>query len=446
MTRNVGMIGQADFAKSIERETALTLGTAITPFGCCNFFDSCTDEVLSLTYRGTLKLLDWMGFNISEDCYRSVEFIACDIPEQSQGVPTVGYISDPCADPNGVDISTCKLTVEDFGRNGRKGPVRDLFKPERWCKTRPRLRLDGSPVTSELEWDMLFAMDVMLDDIRKLLITGNATTAGQFDGLERWVRTGAFCGMLDSYVVDWNGNAMSGGNGITINGVAIANTFNLVDVILDIFRNIRTRISWSPLLRNQTQRVGDYILILPSFVGRCLLDSYTCWSVCDGTQYNETALNTLEGREFRRNLNGGLFGDGRIFLDGIEIPLMFYDWELIKGPNRGDIYLLTGAIGGMRIWEGEHLASSVVMRELAQAGNNTHGFFTRDGNRVLGKIVTDNLCREVRLWMRLRLFCLAPWAQARIQDVRCVQPLGPLSPDPDESSFYPQVSCPVDEC
>ncbi len=109
MTRNVGMIGRADFDKS--RETALTLGTAITPFGCCNFFDSCTDEVLSLTYRGTLKLLDWMGFNVSKDCYRSVEFIACEIPEQSQGSPTAGYISDPCADPNGVDISTCKLTV-----------------------------------------------------------------------------------------------------------------------------------------------------------------------------------------------------------------------------------------------------------------------------------------------------------------------------------------------
>jgi len=44
----------------------------------------------------------------------------------------------------------------------------------------------------------------------------------------------------------------------------------------------------------------------------------------------------------------------------------------------------------------------------------------------------------------------APWAQARIQDVRCVQPGGVLSPDPEEMSFFPECSfmpadCPEEE-
>lgn len=413
-----------------------------TPFGCCDFFDDCTDGIYSLYYKGRLKLLDWMGFNVSDTCFRSVEFIEWVRPDSSG--TSGGYVADPCTLPNCVEFGSCKLTVEDFGLYGRCGPERNLFKPEFYCKTRPRYFLDGSPITSEADWDKMFAMDVMLNDIRLALVTGNATTAGQFDGLQRWVNTGYDCPGLDSYVVNWNSNPMSGGAGITINGNPIAATFDLVDVLRDIHAHTKQRIGWSPMLASQTRQVGDTILLMPTFIARCLLDFYTCWSVCPGAQYEEVVKDSKEMREFRITLNGGMFGDGQISLDGDTIPLITYDWGTIVGPTRGDIYYLTGAVGAQRIWEGEHLDANVVPNALMASG--AHGFFTSDAGRVLGKETTEALCRTLYLWMALRLFCLAPWAQARIQNVVCNTPLGPLSPSPADSSFFITSSFSAAEC
>lgn len=421
----------------------LTVGTQASPFGCCNYFDSCTDEIFSLYYKGQLGLLDWMGFNVTNECYKSVEFIDYVRPEQSNGSDTAGYISDPCATPNGIEFGSCKLTVEDFGRYGRTGPTRSIMKPEFYCKTRPRYMLDGQPIESESMWDMMFTMDVMLNDIREDLVTGNATTTGQFDGLQRWVKTGYDCQMLNSYVVNWNNNGLDGGAGITVNGAAAPATYNIVDYLLDIHRNIKQRISWSPMLSNQARSVGDTILLMPGFLARGLLDYYTGWTVEPGRQYEEMNFNALEARDFRLSLNGGLFGDGQISLDGDTIPILQYDWGMINGPTRGDIYYLTGQIGAQRIWEGQHLSAQAALDTLGTlygGAGNAAGYFTSDNGRVLGKIDTDEQCYHTKLWMHPRLFCYAPWAQARIQNVAHHTPLGPLSPDPADTSFYPQSS------
>jgi len=433
----------------VQRETSLTLDHNITPFGCCNFFDSCADEIMSLYYNGTLGLLDWMGFNPTDVCERVVEFIPCVRPATDyRGIDTPGYIGAPCDPPNGVDWSSCHLSVEDFGRYGRHGPTRDMMKASiKYCKTRPRYRLDGSPVTSESEWDMLFTMDQILNDIRVAMITGNSAVAGQFDGLQRWVRTGYDCEALDSYVLNWNGNPMTGGPGMTLNGNAVPAGYDIVDWLLDLWRNIKERISWSPLLNNQNWQVGDTILVLPGFMARCLLDFYTCWSVCPGAQYEEVTKDSRDMREFRLTLNGGLFGMGQISLDGNTIPLLIYDWGLINGPTRGDMYFLTGSIGSQRIWEGEHLSAAQAVATLAAAlGGRSDDYFATDGGRVLGKLDTDNLCTRIKLWLHPRLWCLAPWAQVRIQNVACHTPTGPLSPNPADTSFYPQTSCEPAEC
>jgi hypothetical protein len=430
----------------IQRSTPMTTpSNAATPFGCCNYFDHCADEILSLHYSGGLPLLDWMGFEVSDECYRALDFISFVRPEYTGGVATVGYIGDPCDDPNGFEYGACSLTVEDFGRYGRHGPVRDFMKPRFYCKTDPRRRLDGTLVTDEREWDMRFAMDTIIQDISNDLVTGNATTAGQFDGLQRWVRTGYDCAGLDSIVIDWNGNGMAGGNGITWNGAAVANTFDIIDVLNAAFRRIKQRIMWSPLLKTQPLMLGDMILVLPTFMIQCLLDFYTCWSVCGGTEYNPVALMSYEARQFRNQLIAtspeNLFGDGYIKLDNVTIPLLGYDWSMINGPTLGDMYFLTGAVGSNRIWEGEHISATTAA---ARMGNL--GYFSTDGGRVLGLIEADNECERLKLWMHPRLFCRAPWAQIRFQDVRCEIPGGPLSPDPTETSFYPETSFSAAEC
>jgi len=425
----------------INERTLTAVDDTATPFGCCNYFDRCTDEVLTLHYRGSLGLLDWMGFEVSDECYRSIEFINFTRPEQSGGTCTAGHIGNPCDDPNGFEFGTCKLTVEDFGRYGRHGPVRTMMQPKLYCKTDPKRRLDGTLITDEREWDMRFAMDVLLDDIRRHMITGNSATAGQFDGLQQWVATGYDCAMLDSIVIDWNSNPMTGGAGITWNGNAVAATWDFIDVLLAAYRRIRTRISWAATLSPQQLRRGDMILVMPSFMITCLLDFFTCWSVCAGSQYNEVNLQTYEARQFRTGLLSGLFGFGEITLDGFAIPLMAYDWELIGGPTRGDIYLLTGSVGSNRIWEGEHLSASQAASDFGGMG-----YFQTDGGRVLGKRDVTNECYQTKIWMHPRLFCRAPWAQVRFQDVACAGVVGPMSPDPCDTSFYPETSFSVAEC
>jgi hypothetical protein len=427
---------------STRQQRAMTLSDAATPFGCCNFFDHCTDEIMSLHYRGQLGLLDWMGFNPSDVCYRSVEFISYVRPEMSENrVATPGYLGDPCADPHGIEYGSCKITVEDFGRIGREGPTRTLMAPKYYCKTDPRRQLDGTLVTDEREWDIRFATDVLLDDVRRLLITGNAATPGQFDGLQQWVATGYDCSILDSAVIDWNGNDMDGGAGITWNGTAIGATYDIIDVMLAVYRRIRQRLMWSPVLSVLPPQVGDMILVMPSFMINCFLDFYTCWSICPGSEFNMANLGTLEARTFRNSLNGGLFGQGQVFFDGFTIPIMGYDWNMINGPTTGDIYFLTGSIASMRIWEGEFLSANY-----AAANFGAGGYSSIDGGRLLVKLDAENECYKQKVWMHPRLFCYAPWMQARFQDVVCNWPGGPLSPDPLETSFYPLSSFHSAEC
>lgn len=426
----------------IPTQRRLTLSDAATPFGCCNFFDRCGDgDLMSLHFAGRLPLLDWMGFNVGNECYRTIEFLSYTRPEYYQGNPTAGYLGDPCADPNGVSYGSCKLTVEDFGRYGRLGPTRDVAKPKKYCKTDPLWRLDGTPVTSEMEWDMKFVTDTILNDVCKHVITGNETTPGQFQGLERWVKNGYDCSILDSIVVDFNGRSMAGGAGITWNGTAVPTTVDFIDILLAAYRRIRQRILWTPRLATSAPGVGDMILVMPTDMINCLLEFFTCWSVCPGGQYNEVSLQSYEARQFRNSLNGGKFGAGQIYLDGFTVPILPYDWELIKGPKTADIYFLTGAVGAFRVWEGEFISGQTAATEFPVQ------FEITDGGRMLWNVEFDNLCRRVKGWMFPRLFCKAPFLQVRFQAVQC-QPIGGyMSPDPTESSFYPlssfaPASCP----
>lgn len=415
---------------------AMVVSDSPTPFdGCCNFFDRCTDELMSLHFSGALPFLDWIGWSVTDVCLKSFEYIVYLRPEQSGGNPTVGYLDDPCEEPLSYDFGTCKLTIEDFGHYGRKGKIRNMMKPSKYCATDPVRRLDGSVVSNEKEWDSRFVTDLMMQDLNRDIIVGNATSnAGQINGLETVVSTGYTCEPLDSIVINWNGNTMAGGAGVTWNGAAVSATADFVNVLRAVIRRIKQRVSWSPALRNQQMNLGDMILLMPSHMAECLLDFYTCWSVCEGTQYNEVMLQTYEARSFRDSLMGGLFGFGQITIEGVPIPIMGHDFGLIKTPNTGDIYLLTRSLGGVRALEGEHLSADQAIS--LYGSNATSGLFSTDGGRILGRYWDDgNQCIVLKQWMHPRFFSRAPWLQVRFQNVRCTPIGGILSPDPNESSF-----------
>lgn len=426
------LIDRMRAAAQVDRLSESTLATL---YNCCGLFDICSDaDLMSLTLEGASDFLDWLGWEASDVCKITRNFIDWVRPATYQRSRTSGVMADPCGDPNGVEFGTCTFTLEDFGRLRRKSPTRDITKTGvRYCDMQPRYRLDGSRIDTDREFGMLLATEVILQDLKGLVMDGNATSAGQFDGLKRLIKTGYTCSTMDSVIVDWNDNTVAGGNGITWNGAAVANTFNLIDVLTAIYRRMMQRKAWSPTFASRRLMVGDMVLVVPSSFVPCILDHYTCWSVCDGSEYNEANLNTFEARRFRESLLGGLFGAGRIFLEGFEIPILPYDWGTISGPTRFDAWLLTGSIGGQRLIQGQFNDMRVPARVRADR-------YSTDGGRLLSWFNDDQTCEEWTVEMQPRILLPAPWMQARIQDIRCRTVAGALSADPWESSFFPETS------
>lgn len=420
------------------------MSVATTPaqiYGCTGLFDLCGDaDLMSLSMAGAEPFLDWMGWEATTVCKIIKNFVDWVRPAYSGGNPTAGYLADACADSNGVEWGKCDFTLNDFGRLRRHTPTRDITKVGlRLCDTQPRYRLDGTPITDDLEYDLRIVTEGLLQDLRRYIVTGNKSTAGLFDGLERLVRAGyedsdgRRCAMMDSIVVDWNANTLDGGAGMTWNSAALSSSFNFVDVLLAVYRRIRQRLSWAPALGSNLQ-VGDIAIVGTTNFNQCLLDQFTCWRVCPGAQYNEANLNSLEAREFRQGLTGGLYGAGKIFLDGFEIPLINYDWALQKGPTRSDAYLLTRKVGSVRLINGQY-------NDLRVAAEKRPDWYdATDGGRLLTWVNSEQTCDQREVEMQPRILMYAPWAQARFTDVKCTQPGPYLSPDPTESSFFPETS------
>jgi len=183
------------------------------------------------------------------------------------------------------------------------------------------------------------------------------------------------------------------------------------------FRKIRHRIRLSPSLSSQRMNVGDMVLVMPDDFASTILDSFTCWSVCDG-DYNQ--LNTFEARTFRNNLQGGLYGAGRIFIDGFEIPIMPYDWGLINSASTFDMYL-----------QGQ-------FNDMSKAAAVRSDRYSTDGGRLLTWRVDDHTCEQQIVEMQPRLLMWGPWAQARFQNISSAIPGGVMSADPWSDLFpYP---------
>lgn len=429
-------------AQNAQHKQRLTLSAGVpdTPFiaDSTPFFARCEDELMTLSYGGRMALLDLFNWTTTDVFLKTFNFLTYNRPAYSNGSPTPGYLSDPCADPNGIDYGTSEMTLSDFGRYGRMGPTREILKATRYCELDPKYRMDGRLITSEFEWDLRFILDTQLQDLYRAVITGNASTPGQFDGLQQWINTGYNSSMLDSYVIDWAGNDLSGNGGgtPTLNSNNLSTGINLIRVLLELRRYFRQRISWSPTLA--TAGEARHVLVMPTFLAGCLLDAFTCWSVCEGGEYSPVNLMTYEARNFRDRLNGGRYGGGWITLDGAVIDIFPYDWATMHGTNRGDIYFLTLGVGSQQLWEGEILNAAAAAAEMQQQGFGE--YFSTDGGRVIGVTEVDNLCRTTKAWIRPRLYTRAPWLQARIMNVECDNDVLPIiGPDPT-SSFYPLTS------
>lgn len=433
--------------EQIVRDVPQTL--AVLPntiYGPTGLFPICTDQdLMSLSYGSQNELLDWFGWEGTNTHLIQKNFITWVRPEASAGARTAGYLADPCGDSNGVDWGYADFVLKGFGRLRRHGPTRDATKiNEKYCEIQPRYRLDGTPITDDDEYDMRITMESMMQDLKEMVVSGSSLTGGQFDGLERLVKTGYTTStgknadIMDSIVINWNANLLTATttSGVTWNGAAVGTSYKFVDVLLYAFRRLIDRIRFAPSLRTSPIQVGDIVFVAPSHIIRQLLDAYTFWSIQPGVAYNEVNLQNYEARTFRNNLNGGMFGAGRIWIDGFEIPMMAYDWGLVKGPTLSDAYILTRGVGNLKIWQGQYLD----MRSVPSTYPESQYSYT-DGGRLLTWLERDGTCNRRQVEMQPRLFCMAPWAQIRIQNIKATGiPGGIISPDPWETSFFPESS------
>lgn len=456
MRKTIEMLQALKIQKRAMAYTGGTVDTNPTINGCCGLFDLCSDvDVLSLSMAGE-PFIDWLGWEPSAVCEIRKNFITYARAEPTiagGSTATAGYLANPCGDSYGAEWGTCDFLLEGFGRLRRHTPTRDITKAAlRLCEQQPRYRVDGTQITNDLEFDLRIVVESIMQDLYRLIVTGNHTVGtddGLFDGLQQLINTGYVnthgerCCSMDSIVIDWNGNNMcddlTAGHGATWNGTGIANGFAFVDVLLSVYRRIKRRLQRAPAL-NAPLRVGNMVLVMPVSWAECLLDCFTCWTVCPGQQYNEANLNTFEARNFRDRLNGGMFGAGRIFLDGFEVPIMPYDWSMFHGGDRNaDAYLLTNQIGGQRLINGQYND----MRPVSAA--NPEYDYT-DGGKFLTWANEDETCVERQVEFQPRLLAWAPWAQARFIDLNCTTPGGPLSADPYNLSFFPECSFRTEVC
>lgn len=392
-------------------------------------FDLCGDnDLMSLSLTGVQPFLDWVGWQ-QTDVYRLVrEYISYHRAAATVGgTPTAGWMANPCDDPNGVESKYCELVIEGFARLRRGGPTRDITRSGlNYCDVSPRFRIDGGRVDDDREYDIYRATEVIVQDLAGMLIDGNASTPGQSDGLENLVKTGHECAILDSIVVDWNGNGMDGGAGATWNGTAISETSTFVDLLMAIVRRIRQRVHMTPTLAASGLREGDLILLMPGAYVPCVLDAYTCWSVCAG---DSTQLQSFEARRFRDALNGGMFGAGQITIEGVTIPIMPFDFGLMNSNGTFDAYVLTRGVGPRRFLYGQYNNMNLV------AAKKGEGYAAIDGGRLLTWSTSDHTCEQRIVEMQPRLVLEAPWAQARVQNIQCNALGGAISSDPWSSNF-----------
>lgn len=401
-----------------------------------------SDAVVSLSYANrTSPLMDWIGWERTDIVRIQEYFLTYAAPSGTgAGTPSNGWITDPCAPGQGVEWGATDFVVEGFGRIRRTSPTRDATVLDlKYYERQPRYRMDGSVIADDVEWDLNIMAAAMLHDLHRMLIIGNKTTAGQFDGLQQLVNygyqssAGVAASSMDSFVINWNSNGMCAPNtaptGVTYNGGALTlgAGITFIDMLESVVRRIQQRINLSDGY-NGAISGGDMVLVLPWDMVECLLDCYTCWRVCSS---DITRVDSFEARNFRRSLEGGVYGAGAITVGNVTIPLMPYDYELLHSSGvKGDIFLLTRGIGGATFIRGQYNDLNNAARRL------TGGHVATDNGLILHWSNEDNMCITSHAELQPRLLLRAPWAQARFTNVACTPILGaPLSGDPLSAFF-----------
>jgi hypothetical protein len=422
------------------KETSLTVDTDSLMYGCGGLFGLCgPDDILGLTMQDD-PLVSWLGFYPDTFCEKSVKaWIYTDVDGTAAGSPT-GYVyGDACEDPPISEKGVCEYYIGDFGTlRGCGEPVHVNSLGLRKCDKQPvyTVPIEGvGPVRidNDLDLESINAAQLVKHELSRLLVTGDKNTNGQFDGLSQLVKTGYVsvqgerCYAMDSWVTDWENDDLSG----AVNGHG-----SIISKVRDMVRRIMWRISQAGVGKPAE---GDMVLLMPSWAAWQFLDEWAWWSIRTGQQYNEVFRDVYAMRDFRDRHAMGMFGGGYITIDGFNIHILHHDWAPITqdAPNFCfDIYLLTRALGGRRIFQGQYMPSDIGADAVADvAGYRYFNVESFQGGRALRWVKYDNACVEPCLLFRPRYYLEAPWSQGKIENVCVSVQFDPESLDPQSSYF-----------
>lgn len=410
--------------------------------------DICGDnDLTSLTLAGSYSpLFDIIGFDFS-NVYKVEEgFITYIGPSgTAAATPTTGVLSAACTRPNGVEWGNEQLRHSGWTSLARTSPSRDVTEMHmRLCDNAPTYRVDGTLINNDFEWDMVTMMSVIMQDMHRMFVIGNATNDNEADGLQRLVRTGvtdtdgSLFPQMDSFIVDWNGNAMApdnGATGVTLNGNATADGYVLIDFINSWIRHTVGRINMAPRLRGTPL----FTCLIPTEHLSCLIYAYANYFITGNpnltTNVNNDDVIAMRNRLIRDAIEGMV----TLVFEGYPITFIPWDWETVdEVTGNGDLYFLTAVAGTIPMLR-LHLKDmnqAVRNGEVGVPAGTASGRFVLDGGRILGQRVEDHNCEYRTARLDFRPILRAPWTAMKITDVACNTIFGHLSADP-LSAFFP---------
>ena len=411
-------------------------------YGRCSIFDCCQPSDIFGLQVSTSGLMPWLGWRANRFYQRRVGFIPWYGPEGTvAGEISTGAVG-PCEYPDGWEYGVCGYNLYHTSWYARMGEGLDphTIVQDR-CETTPRYRLNGQPISDDLEWQLNGIMNVLQADIRRGLIHGSHSNARQMDGLESIIKTGytnddgTTCPQIDSILVNWASDSLDGED----NG--FGNFFDYLDEVV-------TEIEY------RSKDLGgiaatDMVLLTSRFMATCLLDAFACYTTCGVNDENDITDQALRAqqRATRMALNGGPLYDGASAVgyiqlkSGRRVPIIVDDYlDIAHTPATGksctDIYLLTRRIGSIDVLYGEYLDMTTWETRVKAQYPNASSRADAAG-RFLARGMDINFCIALELGTSPEIYIAAPWAQARIENVCCTHHRKPLTGDMSQPVYLP---------
>ena len=439
-TRWKEALANGHFSNVRVKESSLTT-SANTLYGCTGLFGLCgPDDIVGLTMNDD-PLVEWMGFFPDTVCEKFIKaWVYTDVAGTAAGNISTTVYGDECDNPPTSEKGVCEYYIGDYGTLRACGEaVKVGMLGMRKCDKQPTYTIPVEGVgpiriDNDLDLETINATQVIKHELSRLLITGDKTVSGQFDGLNQLVKTGYttiggdLCTGLDSVVVDWQNDDLSG----AVNGHG-----SIITKIRDVFRRIMWRIAQTGMGKPAE---GDVVLVMPTWLAWEVLDEWAVWSFRE--QVNSTQVvyrDYMDVRSIREKYAVGLFGGGYITIDGFNLHIIPHDWMAISQSapyHISDIYMLTRRIGTRRVLQGQYMPVNMGADAVnAQVGYSYFNTEAMQGGRMIRWMKFDNTCVQPCALVKPRLYLDAPWAQAVINNVGVSLQFSPQSLDPQSNYF-----------